>query len=108
MTAELKKTNGTTVQLPPDEWVELVIERAVTRAIERHTDSCQIATAVAKMSLDIYGPDGQKESHPGVMGRIADLERSRGMARIGLRTIWAILLSSPVIAWLFGPFIRKQ
>jgi hypothetical protein len=108
MPAELKKTNGTSVQLPPDEWVELVIERAVTRAIERHTVTCPIADAVVKMSLDIYGPDGQKESHPGVMGRISDLERSRGMARIGLRTIWAILLSSPIIAWLNGLFGVKH
>jgi hypothetical protein len=88
--------------MPLDEYTIAVAREAAREAVHEHMERCPIMQEFRAMHADIYGLPGLKdEDHsPGLMGDVADLKRSRNFARLGLRCIWAILISSPVLAWV--------
>jgi hypothetical protein len=104
--APAKITTHGGVEMSLDEYTEAIVDRAARAAVDRHIETCPIMQEHHAMHADIYGLPGLKEEgqSPGLMGDVADLKRSRNLARIGLRCIWGILISSPVIAWLLGLF----
>jgi hypothetical protein len=66
----------------------LALAREVAReTVREHTANCPIIAEFHTMHADMYGINGRKEegSHPGVMGHVQSLLKSR-------RTIYKILL----------------
>jgi hypothetical protein len=41
----------------------------------------------------LYGVPGERGQHPGVMGEVASLKRSRRNLLIGLRCAWGVLIA---------------
>ena len=84
-----------------DERTKAVIRETAREVVAEHTRSCPIIQEFHALSADMYGPPGQKEEHPGVMGRVASLESSRTWARAGLYGLWAVAMTA------LGEFLRR-
>lgn len=75
-----------------DEHTLAVIELTAQRVVEKHSANCPIAAEFRRMHADVYGPEGEKDEHPGLMGDMADLKHSRRNLWLALRGAWALLL----------------
>ncbi len=80
-----------------DEHTLAVIELTAQRVVEKHGANCPIAAEFRRMHADVYGPEGEKDEHPGLMGDVADLKHSRRNLWIALRGAWVLLLT--VFGW---------
>jgi len=96
------------VSIPLDEHTRAIAEAAAVKAVQEHMATCPIMHEFRAMHTDMYGIDGEKEVHPGVMGHVSDLLRSRKFARAGLWGLWTVVSSAPVIAWLISHFTRSN
>lgn len=94
------------VSIPIDEHTRAIAEAAAVAAVEHHLTTCPILVEFTTMHADMYGLPGQKDTHPGVLGDVADLKHSRKLARTGLYCLWSIVASAPVIAWALSYFQR--
>jgi len=72
----------------------------VVRLTDKHKSVSEI---VDKIVLDMYGNPADRENNPGVLSWITDLRRSRQLAKIGIRSLWGVvmLIAGAIVSWLF-------
>jgi len=70
--------------------------------VRQHITACaSCRTTVDSLDKDIHGIPGKTREYPGLIGMVADLDRSRKMAQLGLRSLWGLLLV------IFGAILRN-
>jgi len=73
--------------------------------VTQHITACESCRAtVSKHELDLYGVEGEKETHPGLLGDVAEQRIKWRTMRTGLRCVWALitLALSALVAFVFG------
>jgi len=61
--------------------------------VTEHIVRCEgCRTEVTKLSVDLYGLPGNKDTSPGLMGDVASAKQSLRAIRTGLRYVWAVIL----------------
>lgn len=63
-------------------------------------DACDGAVRV--LQADVYGVPGERGEHPGLIGDVRSLKKSRRVMLTGLKCAWALLL---LLAGTIGNFI---
>ncbi len=60
--------------------------------------------AFRDLQVDVYGVPGEKKMHPGLMGEVASLRRSRRVIQIVFGGVWTIttLIFGAILATLTG------
>lgn len=60
--------------------------------VQRLIQRCEACRAdVERLTTDIYGLPGNKETSPGLMGDVAELRQSRKLTVLALRGAWVLL-----------------
>ena len=80
-----------TVLVPLDEHTHAIATTAAREVLSEHMRTCPIVAEFRRMHTDMYGVDGEKDEHPGVLGNVHSLMESRNHLRLGLAGAWALI-----------------
>ena len=89
------------VEITLDENTRAIADLAARTAVKEHMASCPIFSEFREMHEDMYGKRGEKDNHPGVVGHVQSLLKSR-------RSVYKILaVLGSILAALAGALAQK-
>ena len=108
--ASASMAGGCEVKTPLDEFTLAIAREAAREAVKEHMATCPIVQEFLGMHMDMYGPAGEKDKNPGLMGDVRDLVQWQKRIDRHIGRIWKVVgaivaaAAGSGLAWFLGRF----